>query len=312
MAPSSATSARAAARSRSSSTSISSPSWPSAAQGVMPWSRAASRVSRMRTIAQPSLIEVAACSASGTPRPPARFIATRSRKELTTCRKSRRRSSASLLSCSPGHQRPERGAEHRQPQRDHGRAEHPGDQRERQHDERHEHADQRRQQRPGQEGLDRDWPTMPRLAVIEDERFDAARGEQVAEARADLAQPHRLVAVPAVRGEAGGARTALAARVDLRQAGRPADRAAVEHGDEQQHPEPRPRRPRASPGRGCSCGVLAAVRAERAASWGAHGAVLKCRKRSGVSNRDSRRSHMKPAANTPITISSTTWPTGEA
>ena len=41
-------------------------------------------------------------SASGTPRPPARFIATRSRKEPTTCRKSRRIRAASRLICRSG------------------------------------------------------------------------------------------------------------------------------------------------------------------------------------------------------------------
>ena len=39
-------------------------------------------------------------SASGTPRPPARFIETRSRNAPTTCRKSRRRAAASRRSCS--------------------------------------------------------------------------------------------------------------------------------------------------------------------------------------------------------------------
>ena len=38
--------------------------------------------------------------------------------------------------------------------------------------------------------------------------------------------------------------------------------------------------------------------------------VRKCRNRSGVSKRESRRSHRMPRPKTPITTSSTTWPTG--
>src|SRR4051812_49299928 len=51
---------------------------------------------------QPSPTLAAVIRASGTPRPPARFIATRSRKALTACRKSRRRDAASCRSCMSG------------------------------------------------------------------------------------------------------------------------------------------------------------------------------------------------------------------
>ena len=59
---------------------------------------------------QPLLRLTADCSASGTPRPPARFIETRSRNELTTWRKSRRRSLALPWSCSVGSASTDHGA----------------------------------------------------------------------------------------------------------------------------------------------------------------------------------------------------------
>ena len=88
LAPSSATRLSAAARSRSSSTRISSPSAPSACHGVCPVIRALASASRIRHMDQPPPISLAAISASGTPRPPARFIPTRSRNAPTACRKS--------------------------------------------------------------------------------------------------------------------------------------------------------------------------------------------------------------------------------
>ena len=92
-APSSPASASAEARSRSSSTPRSSPSRAIASHGVMPISRAFASACRILAIAQWSPMVDAVISASGRPRPPARFIATRSRKLPTTCRKSRRRAS---------------------------------------------------------------------------------------------------------------------------------------------------------------------------------------------------------------------------
>jgi len=73
----------------------SSPSAPSACQGVWPVIRALASASRIRQNAQPVPTSLAVISASGTPRPPARFIANRSRKDPIACRKSRRRLVAS-------------------------------------------------------------------------------------------------------------------------------------------------------------------------------------------------------------------------
>ena len=95
LAPSSATRARAADRSRSSSMRSWVPSCPRASQGVSPRRRATSRALRMRIMAESSERLDAASSASGTPRPADSDMATRSRKEPTTWRKSRRASSAS-------------------------------------------------------------------------------------------------------------------------------------------------------------------------------------------------------------------------
>src|SRR6185437_15524664 len=64
----------AAARSFSSFTWTSSPSTPSACHGVCPVILALARASLIRQNAQPSPISLAAISASGTPRPPDRFI----------------------------------------------------------------------------------------------------------------------------------------------------------------------------------------------------------------------------------------------
>ena len=102
LAPSSATRLSAADRSRSSSTLTSSPSPPRACQGVCPVIRALASASLIRHIAQPPPISLAAISASGTPRPPARFMPTRSRKAPTACRKSLRRWSAFCFTSRSG------------------------------------------------------------------------------------------------------------------------------------------------------------------------------------------------------------------
>ena len=63
---------------------------------------ALARASLIRQNAQPSPISLAAISASGTPRPPDRFIATRSRKAPMACLKSRCRFSTCPLSSMSG------------------------------------------------------------------------------------------------------------------------------------------------------------------------------------------------------------------
>ena len=101
-APSSATRLSAAERSFSSFTCTSSPSTPSACHGVWPVIRALASASLIRQKAHPSPISLAAIRASGTPRPPDRFIATRSRKAPMACLKSRCRLSTCCLSSRSG------------------------------------------------------------------------------------------------------------------------------------------------------------------------------------------------------------------